>query len=459
MAAGDFRCEAREGFVRRQGRRPVRHFLARVATVAAVSYAAYNVAGFLTLQLRIRSTTPGAKAVTPFPPASGERVAGVFSVHSERSHDALGSLEAVAEAASSAGLGFVYLGDHPPDNRRPHLPSVTPDFMNGVLIVPGQELVANDVGRVLTMGLDTTFRGWTGGEASFAQLIRDRDASVFVVHGRSPKDSERWKSSSVSGIAGWEVLDMSETAKRRLREPWALYHVGTLTVGLLLGFGDRGLLHLTRDGFDIPSVAAFDSLRMRGPLTATAGLNHHPKMLVRGRLFPPYEPFFRTFVNHVLLDEPLPEEPELAEAAVAHAVRNGRVFISLGGASDPRGFRYEAIRDGRRVAHMGGRARFEEGVVLRAGWGGPPSGRIVYRIFRDGHEVALVRGRELEWPVPAPGIYRVEVYRYGMRAASLFAGLQPWVFANPIELVGPAGRREAVTTRSTVGFSARRPGG
>jgi len=279
------------------------------------------------------------------------------------------------------------------------------------------------------------------------------------VHGRSPKDGERWKSASVSGIAGWEGVDMSETAKRRLSEPWVLYHVGALVTGLSLGLGDRGLLHLTRDGFDIPSVAAFDSLRMRGPLTATAGLNHHPKMLVRGRPFPPYGPFFRTFLNHVSLDEPLPEEPELAEAAITGAVRSGRLFISLGDAAGARGFRFEALRQGRRLADMGGQARFQEGIVLRAGWGGPAGGRVAYRVLRDGHEVAIVRGRELEWPVPSPGIYRVEVYRYAARAGSLFAGLRPWLFTNPIELGGPAGQSEAVASRSAEGSSGPRPGG
>jgi hypothetical protein len=459
MGTSQRRSEARERLVRGAGRGRGRRVLVRLATVTVVSLAAYQVAGFLTLELRVRSTTPGAEVATPFPDASDEVVTGVFSVHSGRSHDAFGSFEQVAVAASSAGLDFVYLGDHPPDDRRPNLSPVSTDFLDGVLIVPGQELVANDVGRVLAMGLDTTFRGWTDGEASFAGLIQDRDAVAFVVHGRSPRDGERWKPGSVPGIAGWEVVDMSETAKRRLNEPWALYHLGTLVTGLTLGFGDRGLLHLTRDGFDIPSVAAFDSLRMQGPLTATAGLNHHPKMLLRGRPFPPYEPFFRTFLNHLLLNGPLPEEPELAEAAVTDAVRSGRVLISFGGGADARRFRFEALRDGQRMAEMGQRVQFQAGVVLRAGWGGPPGGRVVYRVLRDGRDVAFVRGRELEWSVRGPGIYRVEVYRYAARAGSLFAGLRPWLFTNPIELAGPSRPMEAIAKRSTAGFPAQRPGG
>lgn len=324
MAAQTLADRVRERLERGAARRRLRHGAARFLRFVALLASVYAVAGFLTLELRVQRTAPAPAAETLFPDSGATVVTGVFSVHSGRSHDAYGSLESIGAAARRADLNFVYVSDHPPDERRPNLPEVQTAWMEGVLVIPGQELVANDLGRVLAVGLDTTFRGWTAGEAAFTRLIAEQHATAFVIHGRSPRDGERWKSSSVDGMAGWEAFDMSETAKRRLTEPWALYHIGTLLLGMPLGLGEFSLLHLTRDGFDTPSVAAFDSLRMSGPLTATAALNHHPKWSIGGRPFPPYGPFFRTFLNHVTLDEPLPDEPARAEAALNDAVRAGR---------------------------------------------------------------------------------------------------------------------------------------
>jgi hypothetical protein len=435
MAPQTLADRVRERLERGAARRRVRHAAGRLLRWAALAGVVYALAGFFSLELSLRQTTPAPVPETFFPDSGSTVVSGVFSVHSGRSHDAFGSFEAIADAARRADLDFVYLSDHPADERRPNLPEVETSWIDSVLVVPGQELVANDLGRVLAIGLDTTFRGWTDGEASFKRLFEERHATAFVIHGRSPRAGERWSSGSVDGMAGWEALDLSETAKRRVTEPWALYHVGTLLLGMPLGLGDVALLHLTRDGFDIPSVAAFDSLRMKGPLTATAGINHHPKWSLRGRPFPPYGPFLRTFQNHVTLGAPLPDDPAAAEAAITEAVRAGRVIISLGDGIWARAFRFEARTPNARVAGVGDRAAVAKGTVLRAAFRVPPRERLAYRVMRNGQEVAFLRGSELDWRVPGPGIYRLEVYRFGTRVGSLFMGLRPWIFTNPIELL------------------------
>lgn len=438
MAPQTLADRVRERVQRGAARRRLRSLVGRLVRFAALAGVVYALAGFFSLELSLRQTTASPAPETFFPDSASTVVSGVFSVHSGRSHDAFGSFESIADAARRADLDFVYVSDHPPDERRPNLPEVETAWIDSVLVVPGQELVANGLGRVLAIGLDTTFRGWTDGEASFKRLFDQGRATGLIIHGRSPRAGERWSSTAVDGMAGWEAFDLSETAKRRLTEPWALYHVGTLLLGMPLGLGDVSLLHLTRDGFDIPSVAAFDSLRMNGPLTATAGLNHHPKWSIRGRPFPPYGPFLRTFLNHVTLDGPLPEDAADAEAAITGAVRAGRVIISLGDGLWARAFRFEARTPNSRVARVGDRAALSKGTVLRAAFRVPPRERLAYRVMRDGREVAFLRGMELDWPVPGPGIYRLEVYRFGARIGSLFMGLRPWIFTNPIELLEAA---------------------
>ena len=59
---------------------------------------------------------------------------------------------------------------------------------------------------------------------------------------------------------------------------------------------------------------------------------------------------------------------------------------------------------------------------------------MAYRVMKNGEEVGWWRGPELEWEVPGPGIYRVEVYRYSLRLGDTLFRLRPWIFSNPLEV-------------------------
>jgi hypothetical protein len=192
-----------------------------------------------------------------------------------------------------------------------------------------------------------------------------------------------------------------------------------------------------REGFETPTVAAYDSLRLRGPLTATAGLNVHPKMSLGPFLLPSYGPFFRTLVSHLAVQEPLPEDPEWAEAVLSDGIRRGELFISLGNHQEARGFRLRAVVQEGIGAPMGADVPAQNGVVLRGGFQDGSERRVAYRVLRNGREVEWMLGPELEWEPPRPGFYRVEVYTYGSRLGKVFFRLRPWIFANPIALLGP----------------------
>jgi 3-deoxy-D-manno-octulosonic-acid transferase len=401
-----------------------------------VLLALYMCAGYLTTAFRRVESHGQVTATTPLPALQGTHLSGIFSVHTDRSHDARGTREQVAAAAAAVGLDFVVVGDHPPDDRKPGWEFWDPVILEGVLVEGGQELRAPDAGKILAMGVDTTYRRWESSYDSMAAMLQSHEATSFVVHGRGPRRSERWVHPTVSGIQGWEVLDISEFARHRLRSPWAPYHLVTLLAGLPLGLGDRALLHLMREGFDTPTVVAYDSLRMRGPLVATAGLNTHPKLALGPFLLPPYRPFFRTLVNHLVVPEPLPPDATLSSSALTEGLRRGDLFISLGGHHRARSFRLGAVDGSGVVVGMGRDGPAARGIVLRSGFQGGAGRKMVFRVLRNGTEVAWIRGPEMEWEPPGPGIYRVEVYTYAGRLGDIFFRLRPWIFANPMELAG-----------------------
>ncbi len=413
----------------------------RIFRTAAALLAIYLIVAYATPRLswvRARAAPRVvAGAVTPLEPPPVV-VSGALAVHTRRSHDAIGTEREVAEAARAAGLDFVILTDHRSSSAPDSLWQLQARYEVGVLLVRGQEIsLGPDVGRVLIFGLDTVVTRWDGGLGSLGRRLEESGATAIVAHSRSPRERDSWRPEAAPGIVGWEVFDLADVGRARLGDPWVLYHLLALAASAPLGRSHESLVRLHREGFQQPAVAAFDSFYARQDLTAVAGLDAHPKTRVAGRLVPSYEPLFKSLVNHVTLDEPLPLLPEEATAVLAAALRRGRVHVSFGDASRARSFslRLEAPESagGERI----GRLDWEPGLLLRAGLDDESPSRTTFRVIRDGSEAAWFRGAELAWPLPASGSYRVEVYKYTLRIGPLYWNLRPWVFSNPLR-VAPA---------------------
>ena len=391
----------------------------------------YFAAGFATSRVAWLPTSAPPSGAPALVPDGSTAVQGVTHVHTERSHDSRGTPAHVARTAKQTGLDFVLLGDHPSDKRPP--PAREVQLIDGILVAFGYEIVLPEIGRVVAVDLANPGqqRDWTPTELH--ERFRADSVTAIVVHGRSPRRRERWKTGQTLGMHGWEVLDISEAARRELKGPWSLYHLFSFLINLPLGRGHESLLRTERLGFGAPAVAVFDSLSRNAPLTALAGLNHHPKWMPGGVPFPPYTPFFRTYVNHLVLAGPLPRDPDAALDSVSGVIRRGHAFVSLGDARRAQGFRLAATAPGVQPVPMGGRVRLRPGAVLRTSDMGA-SGRLVFRVIRNGQPIGAFRGRSLAIPLRDPGVYRVEVFRYTARLGSLFFDLRPWIFSNPVRV-------------------------
>lgn len=430
-------------------RRPGRVLL-RLLLVAALVYAA---AGYLTSRLgpdpvtgwmvdvEVGSATDGGADAALRGAAGPDRsrppvvLRGVLSVHSGRSHDAVGTLEEVVRAAQGTGLDFVVLGDHPGEWRLDGPRVLRPRLREGVLVLQGLELVVADVGRVLAVGLDTVPRIWEGDLQSLVARAEAADGFISVVHPRSPKTRESWKSDRAPGAHAWESFDVSEMARARQKEPWVLYHLVSLLAGLATGGGEGAVVQLWREESWTPAILAFDSIRAQGHVALTGGLNHHPKARLGPVLFPRYEPAFRAVVNHLVLEAPLPAEPEAAQTELLRVLRSGRLFVTLGDGERATGFGFAGWGPGGPVP-MGGRAVWQEGSGLSVELPPDAGGRLLVRVLRDGDDVGWIEGRpgqRLSWAPDAPGVYRVEVFRAGFALGGLRFGLHPWILSNPVE--------------------------
>lgn len=452
----------------------------------------YLFLGFLTsrvsrdpLGFELPADGPRGAAVS-FPPVSADGFSasdfwrrfpeispGALSVHSGRSHDAEGSLEEVAAAASATGLDWVVLGDHPRDWAQE--PGVfEPRRIGGVQLSLGAEMVIEESGRTLVIGLDSVPRAWSGRLAPMADLAREAGGFTTIVHPRSPSYGESWKVPSVEGADAFEAFDVSEMARHRLASIWMPYHLVSLIVGIPTRRMDESLVRLWRERSNTPALLAYDSLRAVTQIGLTGGLNHHPKTRLRGKPFPGYEPFFRTVVNHLHLTEQLPGDPVAAQLVLSEAIRSGRMYVSIGWPQEADGFAFygsapvaegttelteadpssetdvqgsgadatqpeDADRLGGEESLMilpGGVHQIAIGDRLIVELPRLRRAELLVRLLRDGRTVDWLPAQgasRLEWVITEPGVYRVEVNRGGLDFGPIRLGLTPWLFSNPIE--------------------------
>ena len=360
------------------------------AKLLALVVALYLVVGFVAIRTGsdpVDLSLGGDPAPAPSPPAAEVRqtlVRGAISVHTGRSHDAEGTFDEVAEAGAATGLDFVVLGDHVGD--------------------------------------------WAD----------EGDGFLSIVHPRSSRGRERWNGLGVSGIDAWESFDVSEMARMRQNEALVGYRIAGILASMATGRGHESIARFWKEGTETPALLAYDSVRASTPMVLTGGLNHHPKARVLGHLIPAYGTFFRTVVNHVMLPEPLVDDPFRARAQLLDALRSGRLFVTLGDGNEILDFDFWAVDGGGSAMVMGARGPWTGSGVL--GIRVPSeAGRTVVRVLRDGGEVAWLdaRGGEvLGWDVPGPGSYRVELFKAGWKVGGLRFGFRPWIVSNPVELRG-----------------------
>ena len=150
---------------------------------------------------------------------------------------------------------------------------------------------------------------------------------------------------------------------------------------------------------------------------------------------PGYETTFRTFSNHVVLDQPLGGDAAADAAAVLEALSRGRTFTIIDGLATGGGLEFTAQESGRGVAGMGESTPLVANLTLRARVSAPSGARL--RIMRNGIPVNETSEADLTVPAEA-GVYRVEVHVPGAPGTPAI----PWLLSNAI-YVGLARRPDS----------------
>ena len=345
---------------------------------------------------------------------------GALHVHSSLGGHSTGTLAEIIQAAKANSLAFVVMTEHPAADMDTAAQTLS-GVHGGVLFVAGSETSESADDRLLTIGRDAHTPAAPPG-ASTQDLIEQAKRAgqlVFVAH---PETFRSWQ--TARGFDGMEVYNLHADAKRVNR--LALFFDGLWSY--------RAYPHLLWTRFH---EAPAENLRRWDELTAqarrvvaVAGNDAHANVglslqQLTGRpllqlKLDPYERSFQVVRTHVLVarGQPLNADTLLSALAAGHA------YVAFDLLCDATGFRLTAA-NGPEQRLMGDEIELRDGVRLRVRV--PVESRIV--LVKDGAKFAEAAGRQNEWTVRQPGVYRVECYLPQLPAP---LARQPWLISNPV---------------------------
>jgi hypothetical protein len=228
------------------------------------------------------------------------------------------------------------------------------------------------------------------------------------------EDTYSWVDWDISGYVGIELWNYMSAVKNMIRH--------NPVTGIRNIFTPRSAMV----GPDPETLKLWDDLLMQGQRVAITGnADAHATVMTAGplrKVVYPYEFLFRCVNTHVLLDTPLTEDWVADSAALYRAIAQGHAFVGYGIPGDPRGFRYEALREEEVTGIMGDSVALSDFDTLRIA--SPSPARL--KLLLNGEVVAEREGDSLTYKPLVPGAYRVEAWkRYRRRERG-------WIFSNPI---------------------------
>src|SRR5262245_13948313 len=248
-------------------------------------------------------TLPPAAQHPSIPPAPATLVAGAFHIHSDRS-DGSGTVDAIAEAASRAGLRFVIITDHGDATRPPDPPA----YRHGVLCIDAVE-ISNVAGHLVALNLQNPSPYPLGGEArDVIEDIHRMGGWAVAAHPDSPRDELRWRGSGAP-VDGIEWLNADSEWRRLTRSQLpaslgrALFRGPETIASFFQSGGGLERWDMTLRAHQTFSIAAVDAHARMGEDKDDAR-----QASAFALSWPSYETMFRTATQTVALRQPLTKD-------------------------------------------------------------------------------------------------------------------------------------------------------
>lgn len=333
------------------------------------------------------------------PPIPGNTIQGAYHIHTTLS-DGRRAPDEVIEIARNQSLDFIILTDH----GNPNFLSIEEEgWKDGLLVLAGAE-ISTSRGHLVGLGFDVDDERFSQkAEEAASQVARNRGFTI-IAH---PYSRGGWSWGDVFVYSGIELMNANTMVRKNIL--LSLPYLPAILVK-----PDYALVRMLDD--PEKNMRKWDSLTRDHAVYAYFSPDAH--LL--------YGPLFRLFRLHLSLEESLPRDFEGARRMVYEAMRRGRFYNAVNAAAHASGFQFYGMREGERIS-MGETIGYTPPLSLHVRT--PAEFAREIRLIRNGSLILETGKRDLSYEVPAPGVYRAEVY---LRERTHLGKDIPWIVSNPI---------------------------
>lgn len=344
-----------------------------------------------------------------------EEIVGCIHIHSVYS-DGTGTIPDIAAKAKEVGLDYIMITDH---NNLRALSNGEEGWYGPLLTIVGYEINdIDDANHYLAFGLNEEIdRNIPAPE--YVRKVRLKGGFGIIAHPDEKRDKllehppypwTAWQSSDYQGIEIWNQMSEWMEGLTPWNKFWRLINPR------------RSIIYPNKN-----TLTRWDEVNLERKVVGIGGVDAHAhKYKVFGGLFEVtifrYKVQFQTVRTHLLLPQKIERgmDVEKAKQIVYHALLECHVFVSNFFNGDARGFRFYAEND-HGYASIGDSLTLNSKmhIVVKV----PAYAKV--RLVLDGKIQTESEGKEVEFFVYKPGLYRVEVFRQG----------RAWIFSNHIRIV------------------------
>lgn len=305
---------------------------------------------------------------------------GQIHVHSQLSHDCDWPFSEIAKAAKSAGVRWIILTDH--ISELP--PGTYPDKIDDVLFIYGNE------------------RPWKEDSSRFLASLKDAKPGLSLyghIEQFGTSGSPEWDS--------WDAIELVNFHANALENPWRFLQYGFCYPKDFY----QSLTHLLPKNLEYWQRLAE---REQRPVPIFAGPDAHQNIKPLGIQVDPYELILRLVSTHIWLDA----KAELNQASIFDAVKKGHSYVAFDYLGDPTGFQFWAEDINEQKLLTGSTVKdaafFHIAIPTVIG--------SEIRVYRNNKLFDVKSDEDHVHINPAPGFWRVEVWRNGY----------PWIISGQI---------------------------
>jgi Predicted metal-dependent phosphoesterases (PHP family) len=345
---------------------------------------------------------------------------GFFHIHSAFSHDGTTDITKIIKSAQKCRVDFIVVTDHF------NIKTKEEGFegWHGNLLVIAGEEISPYHNHYLAVGIKKTILASADeNPQNYIDAVKKDSAAGLIAHpdhsGTKTFNvrSFAWKNWNVTGYDSISIWDLMTDWQEKLTSYFKAFFAFLFPAFVLSGPKKETLERwdlLNSDPERVKLISGYGEIDNHNTNKKVFGLNF--------KIFP-FDFAFKTVSTHILLEEPLSNDVELAKKQIVDAIKSSRLYIAQEKWNAAKGFKFY-ISDAGKNAYSGDDITISQSAVICV----KLPQKALIKILRNGEVLFSAFSDSIEELITESGVYRAEVYR-----KRIFF-LKPWIYSNHIRV-------------------------